>query len=231
MLSENSIALSLRRVLIAILGLASCGWLAWYSVRIGYARTLAKVATITSISAVADRAVELSPTDAETHFTRGELLEQTERYEEAADELGRAVRLRPRDYYLWLEFGMAQDQIRNQERALRAFREAIALAPAYANARWQLGNLLLRMGQDENAFVELHKASSSSPLLLPNVTDLAWGVYKGNPSAVEAALTPNSDAEHEALDLAANKLPGVRVETADPNKLALELGGPEFQKQ
>ena len=34
-----------------------------------------------------------------------------------------------------------------------------------------------------------------------------------------------------ALDLAANKLPGVRVETADPNKLALELGGPEFQKQ
>jgi uncharacterized protein (DUF1800 family) len=34
-----------------------------------------------------------------------------------------------------------------------------------------------------------------------------------------------------AVDLASNKLAGVRVTTSDAQKLALELGGPEFQKQ
>ncbi len=34
-----------------------------------------------------------------------------------------------------------------------------------------------------------------------------------------------------AVDLASNKLPGVIVQTADADKLALELGSPEFQKQ
>ena len=34
-----------------------------------------------------------------------------------------------------------------------------------------------------------------------------------------------------AVDLASNKLPGVIVQTADADKLALSLGGPEFQKQ
>jgi uncharacterized protein (DUF1800 family) len=45
----------------------------------------------------------------------------------------------------------------------------------------------------------------------------------------------NSGAEvnrmNFAVSLASNKLPGVVVETADANKLALELGSPEFQKQ
>jgi uncharacterized protein (DUF1800 family) len=45
----------------------------------------------------------------------------------------------------------------------------------------------------------------------------------------------NSGAEvnrmNFAVDLASNKLPGVVVKTADANKLALELGSPEFQKQ
>jgi uncharacterized protein (DUF1800 family) len=45
----------------------------------------------------------------------------------------------------------------------------------------------------------------------------------------------NSGAEvnrmNFAVDLASNKLPGVRVETSDATKLALELGSPDFQKQ
>jgi uncharacterized protein (DUF1800 family) len=45
----------------------------------------------------------------------------------------------------------------------------------------------------------------------------------------------NSGAEvnrmNFAVDLASNNLPGVVVQTEDAKKLALELGGPEFQKQ
>jgi len=55
----------------------------------------------------------------------------------------------------------------------------------------------------------------------------------GYSDAAEAWM--NSGAEvnrmNFAVDLASNKLPGVVVETDDAKKLALEIGGPEFQKQ
>ncbi len=96
--SEQTHALTLRRLLIALVGLSICAWLLWYSARIGYARTLAKVAALTNIPAVAERSVELSPYDAETRFARGELLVDSQTYDEAVSELANSTRLRPRDY-------------------------------------------------------------------------------------------------------------------------------------
>jgi len=188
-----------KRLLIAIVGLVICGGLVWYCARVGFARTLAKVAVITGNSPTADLAVTWSPSDAETHFTRGQVLQQSQQYNDVASELARAVQLRPRDYYLWLELGLARDQNQDQEGALRAFRQAVELAPFYANGHWKLGNLLLRMGQVEQAFTELRKASSSNPALLTNLANLAWGVYGSDTSAVEAAVAPGSDAERMAL--------------------------------
>ena len=188
-----------KRVLIAIFGLVSCCGLLWYCARIGYARTLAKVAAITGNSPTADLAVTLSPADAETHFARGQALQQSQQYDAVTNELTRAVQLRPRDYYLWLELGLARDQNQDQEGALRAFRQAVDLAPFYANGHWKLGNLLLRMGRLEQGFTELRKAASSNPTLLTNLANLAWGVYGSDTSAAEAAVAPHSDAERMAL--------------------------------
>jgi len=196
---EQAHALTSRRLLIALAGLAACAWLLWYSARIGYAHTLAKVAALTNIQAVAERSVELSPYDAETRFTRGELLVESQTYDEAVSELANSTRLRPRDYYLWLELGIARDQAGDQEGALRALRQATSLAPAYAKPRWQLGNLLLRMGQYDDAFAELRKASSSNPGLFPSVVDLAWGISQKDVPSTEATVVPHSDFEHMTL--------------------------------
>src|SRR6266851_680002 len=98
-------------------------------------------------------------------------------YAQARDEFQRAAQLRPRDYYLWMLLGVTSDQSGDQEGALRALRQAVALAPSYARPRWQLGNVLLRMGQLDQAFVELRQAAQSNPSLWPNVDDLAWGAY------------------------------------------------------
>src|SRR5438093_13214231 len=196
---EQAHALTTKRLLIAVFGLAACAWLLWYAALIGYARTLAKVAALTNIQAVAERSVELSPYDAETRFTRGELLVDSQTYDEAVGELANSPRLRPRDYYLWLELGIARDQAGDQEGALRALRQATSLAPAYANPRWQLGNLLLRMGQYDDAFAELRKASSSNPGLFPNVVDLAWGISQKDVASTEEAVAPHTDFEHMTL--------------------------------
>ena len=197
--SEPTHALTSRRLLIALFGLAACAGLLWYTARIGYARTLAKVAALTNIQAVAERSVELSPYDAETRFTRGELLVDSQTYDEAVSELANSTRLRPRDYHLWLELGIARDQAGDQAGALRALRQATILAPAYAKPRWQLGNLLLRMGQYDDAFAELRRASSSNPGLFPNFVDLAWGISQKNVPSTEAAVAPHSDFEHMTL--------------------------------
>src|SRR5207237_9736217 len=105
--------------------------------------------------AAADRAVALSPADAETHQVRGEIIQRSEDYQAAAQEFEGAVALRPRDYYLWLLLGVARDQNNDQPGAVQAWRQWVTLAPAYAPAHWPLGNVLLRAGATGQAFAEL----------------------------------------------------------------------------
>ena len=112
----------------------------------------------------------------------------------AVTEFQRAVQLRPRDYYLWMLLGVTEDQNGDQQTALAALKQSVSLAPTYAKPRWQLGNLLLRMGQTDQAFAELRRAASDNPELLPNVIDLAWGIYGGDVNAVLAVVPPQTDA-------------------------------------
>ena len=144
--------------------------------------------------AKADKAVRLLPGDAEPNCVRAVLLARSEDYAQAQLEVETAVQLRPRDYSIWLLLGITRDQNQDQEGALVAFRQSTALAPAYAHPHWLLGNLLLRMAQTDQAFVELRKAAASDPTLLPNVIDLAWGIYHGDVNAVLASIPPQTDA-------------------------------------
>jgi uncharacterized protein (DUF1800 family) len=70
---------------------------------------------------------------------------------------------------------------------------------------------------------------------LQQIGEPLYGAQPPTGYSDKAEAWMNSGAEvnrmNFAVDLASNKLPGVRVETADANKLALELGSPEFQKQ
>jgi hypothetical protein len=186
-------SITTKRIIIAIVASAGCCWAIWQSARSGLARTLGETALITSQVDTADRAVKLSPTDAEPHCVRGVLLERAEDYPQAQLEVERAVQFRPRDFSIGLLLGITRDQNQDQDGALLAFRQSTALAPAYAQPHWLLGNLLLRMEQTDEAFAELRAASSSNPELLPNVIDLAWGIYHGDVNAVLSAVSAQTD--------------------------------------
>jgi hypothetical protein len=183
----------IKRALIAIVGSCVCGWAIWQAARTGAARAAAESAELTGEISVADRAIRFGPNDAEAHFARGQALQGKDDFAAAALEFEHAVRLRPRDYFLWLMLGVTRDENQDQEGALRALRQAVKLAPAYAPPHWQLGNLLLRMGSSDDAFTELRLAASANPNLWPNVIDLAWGIYQGDPSAVIAVTRPQTD--------------------------------------
>lgn len=147
----------------------------------------------------AEEALRFSKQDPEAHYAHALVLAETEKAGEAVEEFESAARLRPDDYFLWLELGRARDQIDDDEGALSAFKKSVALAPFYAQPHWELGNLLLRMGRDEEAFGELRKASASDLTLLPAVADLAWSTSEGDAAKVVREILPQTDAARLAL--------------------------------
>lgn len=209
--------MSAKRVIIAVFASVLCGWGIWQTARVGLARTLVEysakgrrdnfavwaltIARVDDPAAAADRAVALLPQDAESYYARGAVLQSVGDYAQAQDAFAHAVQLRPRDYYLWLVLGVTRDENHDQEGALRSLRQSLALAPSYAQPHWQLGNLLLRMGQLDEAFIELRQAAMANPSFWPNVIDLAWGIYRHEAGSVVSVLHPEDDTGRTALAL------------------------------
>jgi hypothetical protein len=176
-----------------------CALAVYESGRIGFARTNAAVALTLNGTAAAERAVRLSPRDAEVHAARGVVLQRTEEYAEGCRELERAIQLRPRDYFLWTMLGVTRDLNGDQSGGVDALRQSVEQAPAYAKPRWLLGNLLLRTGDIDEGLQQLRLAAESDQSLLPAVTDLAWGISNNNADRTIAWLQPRTDEAHMVM--------------------------------
>jgi len=179
--SPDSIGLRLPA---ALIGIAVCVVGIWFSSQVGYARLLAKYASLTGNAVAADTAVQLTPLDANVHSARAAVFYHANLPAEAASQLELAVSLRPRDDTLWLRLGVLRDELHHAE-ALPAFNEAVRLAPFYGHPKWQRGNYLLRSGRHDDAFEDLRIAAASNQSLVPSLIDLAWGVSRENVQQTE----------------------------------------------
>jgi hypothetical protein len=186
------------RLLALVIFVGLCVWTISSSVRLGLAQIFVKYSLGTGNIMVAEKAIEMSPKDADTHRARAAVLALSQPAESAI-ELERAVALRPSDYSQWVELGLVRDQIGDQSAALAAFDEAVKHAPFYAVPRWQRGNLLLRMGRYDAAFADLNQAAQSNPEFLPNLIDLAWELSHGDAQLVEQLVQVNSKTAHTAM--------------------------------
>ena len=150
-------------------------------------------------AAAADKAVKLSPADADAHLVRAAILEANDDLSSAIGEYQAAASLRPDDYVLWLTLARALELNGERERAIAAARMSVVTAPAYAETHWQLGNLLLRGGQRDEAFNELRLAATSNPLLQKAVMDLVWQLSNGNTQLVKDIIQPTDSATYTSL--------------------------------
>jgi Flp pilus assembly protein TadD len=139
----------------------------------------------------AQMAVNLAPNDPLPHWRLGNLA-QTElppdQISLAVTEYEKAVSLSPYDYRLWMEFGEALEQAGESDKAERALREAVKLAPSYAYPRWYLGNLLVRTDRYAEGFAELQRASEANDQFQSQLFNLAWQLNKDDFNALQAAV-------------------------------------------
>src|SRR6185369_17881676 len=160
------------RVGLSLLAIALCLFLIQASARFGFSRLLTRYALITHSTAVADAAIQLTPSDPDAQRARAATLNDQQQHGEAANSLAAAVALRYRDDYLWIELGNTREEIGDTTGALAALDQAVHWAPYYAHPRWQRGNLLLRMNRTDQAFADLRQAATANPKYFPNLIDL-----------------------------------------------------------
>ena len=187
-------------VLWPVIVLIILGALTWRASQSGYAALLAHYAARTDQLNAATVAVGRDPRNADAHYVRATILEASDLRAAITEHLN-AVKSRPEDYALWLSLARANELIGGTESGIAAARQAALLAPAYSQPHYQLGNMLLRLGRTNEAFIELHRAAESDPTLLPGIIDLAFRVSGGNAQFVLQMLAPST---HEARITMAN---------------------------
>lgn len=184
------------RLLLLLIAIGLCAWAVNSAAHLGLSRIFVKYSIATGNLMVADKAIEMSPRDADAHQARAAVLTLSQSLGESAAAMERAISLRPADYSLWVDLGLIRDQMGDTAGALAAFDEAVKRAPFYALPRWQRGNLLLRLGQYDSAFNDLNQAAQSNPELMPSFIDLAWNLSHGDPKAVQQMVRINSKTAH-----------------------------------
>ncbi len=199
-----SLPAKLAMTLIVLLGLCS----SWFVVRWYMGNTIAEYFSPDERrTEVAQLAASWAPKDPLPHWRLGNLIQKElppDQITQSVAEYEKAVSLAPNDYRFWMSLGQALEQSGEADKAEKALREAVKLAPAYAYPHWYLGNLLLRTDRYPEAFQELQRASQANPELQSQLYNLSWQVNKDDFEALKTSIgnTPDARAQFASYLLA-----------------------------
>ena len=192
----NIQSIPVRILLIALLIAAGTG--SYFAVRWYIGNTLAEYYNPAQNNLdTARMAAAMAPSDPLTHWRVAQVAQRVmpmDQQTEAIAEFEKTVNLSPNDYRFWVTLGRAYEQGGHPEKAENALRRAVALAPSYSYPRWYLGNLLLRIGRYDEAFVEIRTASDADPELRPHQFNLIWAIYSDDREGIKNALGQRPDA-------------------------------------
>lgn len=100
--------------------------------------------------------------------------------ERAFQHASRAVALAPANYEYRVLLAAAAELQGKLVEAEDALRNAIRLAPNNINVRWQMANLLLRLGKNEESLAEFRIVAEADPARRQNVFSLVWQATNGD---------------------------------------------------
>lgn len=119
----------------------------------------------------------------------------------ALDELREATKMNPEDYRTWLTLGRALDRGGLSNEAREALEHSVKLAPSHFEARWAMGNHLLRKADREAAFAQFRQALAGRQSALPLVFDYAWNSFNGDGRAIASALALTGESRSQMIAL------------------------------
>lgn len=140
---------------------------------------------------MARMAVRWAPGDPLTHWRLASFEEKTftaENLARAVREYELAVKAAPYDYRYWMELGRALEASGDPDAGEKALLRSVELAPAYSHPRWHYGNLLLRQGKIDQAFVQLARAAEADEVMQPPIFALASQVFGNDVNKISQAF-------------------------------------------
>lgn len=144
-------------------------------------------------------AVNLAPSDPQTHFAAAAIYGRTFESEDQArslDEYERVAALSPNNYLCWLELGRARERSGDRAGAELALKRALDLAPNYADVNWAYGNALVRAGKMDDGFRFISMAAASNAAFAGPAVVTAMEILDGDIGSVMQRLpdTPTINA-------------------------------------
>ena len=118
---------------------------------------------ITEALVANQKAVELTPEDAETHSNLGNTLKVLGRLEEAEASYRKAIVLNPDFVEAHSNLGITLKELGRLDEAEPSYRQAIALRPVFAYAHCNLGNTLKELGRLEESEPSYRQAIALKP--------------------------------------------------------------------
>jgi tetratricopeptide (TPR) repeat protein len=135
-------------------------------------------------------------------FEQGRAALRAREFAAAAGAFQQAVDLRPDEVDAWFRLGLARSANDEPDAAIEAYRMAAELDPAHAETRNNIGNVLFRRGDYEEALSWYERALSIRPDYMLALYHRGWVLrhYNRNEQAEAAfgqcfALTPRSSRE------------------------------------
>jgi tetratricopeptide (TPR) repeat protein len=119
-------------------------------------------------------ALKAEPDDVQAHRALARVLVELERLEEAADELRVAAKLSPDDASVFCEFGAVLSMSSRFEQAKTAFKQALAIDSACADAHYLLGIEYNRVGDRDAAVREYEILKKLDKSLAASLFDLMY---------------------------------------------------------
>src|SRR6266436_729143 len=109
---------------------------------------------------------------AQEFYENGLIASESNRFDDAVKYFLKAIESAPESPVLWNHLGAAYSRLGEKEGALKAYRQAVVIAPYNAVARYNFGNAFYQSGYLKEAAVELNLATNLRPEFKEALLDL-----------------------------------------------------------
>ena len=189
---------SKQRAIVLAFAVVSFLFLFYFSVRNAIAAHYAGLQTRQDY----ERAARLEPSDFRNWLLLGRYwqynLEETDNAR-ALQAYNAALSLNPRSADLWSDLGAAYEAEGNVAAARDAFVHAKTAYPLSAEISWRYANFLLRRGELDAAFLEMHHAVENEPKRGAEALSRALSAVPNIDLVLDRVLPPMSDAYTTAI--------------------------------